>query len=72
MRNFRDIFRLRKREHSRSHVTDKKDENGRKGQIRKKYFKQLLILVILILARKYFVFYGKRIKFAVRFGKYKK
>jgi len=27
---------------------------------------------ILPKARKYFVFYGKRIKFAVRFGKYKK
>ncbi len=27
---------------------------------------------LLFLARKYFVFYGKRIKFAFRFGKYKK
>ncbi len=29
-------FRLWKRERSRSYVTDEKDENGRKGRIRKK------------------------------------
>ncbi len=34
-------FRLWKRERSRSYVTDDKDENGRKGRIRKErdYFK---------------------------------
>ncbi len=37
-------FRLWKRERSSSYVTDDKDENGRKGRVRKKrnYFKQLL------------------------------
>ncbi len=36
-------FRLWKRERSHSYVTGEKDENGRKGRIRKKrnYFKQL-------------------------------
>ena len=29
-------FRLWKRERSRSYVTDEKDENGRKGRVRKK------------------------------------
>ncbi len=34
-------FRLRKREHSSSYVTDDEDENGRKGLVRKErnYFK---------------------------------
>ncbi len=40
-------FRLWKRERSSSYVTDDKDENGRKGRVRKKrnYFKQLLSFV---------------------------